>query len=227
MSGIYKWTSPSGKVYIGLANDLKRRKKEFLTNPFNYVYTTYNSAIDNARRKYPDFTQWKYEVLEYCDKKDLSRLEIEYIAKYNSTDKEIGYNLTIGGDGSNGVPWGSEKQIQAAKNKDVRGEKNPMYGHHHTQEVKDFMSKLNTGREKTREQLQKISKPVIQYSKNGRLLKKWDSAAEAANFYGVNKSCIGRVCMGKKKSTCDYIWKYYDKETYLIGIMNNNFKYAA
>ena len=227
MSGIYKWTSPSGKVYIGLANDLKRRKKEFLTNPFNYVYTSYNSAIDNARRKYPNFTQWQYEVLECCGKEDLARLEKEYIAKYNSTDKEIGYNLTIGGDGVKGVPWGSEKQKQAAKNKDIRGEKNPMYGRHHTQEVKDFMSKLNKGRKQTKEQKLKKSKPVIQYSKNGRLLKKWDSATEAANFYGVDKTCIGRVCMGKKKSTCDSIWKYYDKETYLIGIMNNNFKYAA
>ena len=211
MSGIYKWTSPSGKVYIGLANDLEKRKKMFLRDPFKNKYSSPNSKIDNARRKYPDFTQWQYEVLEYCDKEDLARLEMEYIAKYNSTDIKNGYNLTIGGEGVKGQ----------------FGEKNHMYGHHHTQEFKDFISKLNTGRKKTKEQLQKISKPVIQYSKNGRLLKKWDSATEAANFYGVNKTCIGRVCMGKKKSTYGYVWKYYDKETYLIGIMNNHFKSAA
>jgi hypothetical protein len=211
MSGIYMWTSPSGKVYIGLANNLEKRKKMFLRDPFKSKYTSPNSKIDNARRKYPDFTQWQYEVLEYCDKEDLERLEMEYIAKYNSTNKEIGYNLTIGGNGVKGQ----------------FGEKNPMYGRHHTQEMKDFISKLNKGRKQTKEQKLKKSKPVIQYSKNGRLLKKWDSATEAANFYGVDKSCIGRVCMGKKKSTCDSIWKYYDKETYLIGIMNNNFKYAA
>ena len=28
------------------------------------------------------------------------------------------------------------------------------------------------------------------------------------------------------KTVGGYVWKYYDKETYLIGIMNNNFKYA-
>ena len=38
MIGIYKWTSPSGKYYIGQAVDLSRRKKEFTTNPFKYIY---------------------------------------------------------------------------------------------------------------------------------------------------------------------------------------------
>jgi len=63
MTGIYKWTSPSGKYYIGQAINLERRYKEFTTNPFNYVYTSEGSAIDNARRKYSDFTKWNYEIL--------------------------------------------------------------------------------------------------------------------------------------------------------------------
>ena len=208
MSGIYMWTSPSGKVYIGLATDLKRRKKEFLTNPFNYAYTTYDSAIDNARRKYSDFSLWKYEVLVECKKEQLENLEIKFIKQYDSTNKNKGYNLTIGGDGVKGVAWGTEKQIESAKNKDIKGEKNPMFGHHHTQEVKETISKANRGRKKTKEQLLKISKPVSQYTKDGVFIKQWDSATEAANFYGVDKSCIGRVCMGKKKSSCDFVWRY-------------------
>ena len=202
------WTSPSGKVYIGLATDLKRRKKEFLTNPFNYVYTTYDSAIDNARRKYSDFSLWKYEVLAECEKEQLENLEVKFIKQYDSTNKNKGYNLTIGGDGVKGVAWGTEKQIESAKNKDIKGEKNPMFGHHHTQEVKETISKANRGRKKTKEQLLKISKPVSQYTKDGVFIKQWDSATEAAKFYGVDKSCIGRVCMGKKKSSCDFVWRY-------------------
>lgn len=49
-TGIYRWTSPSGKSYIGQAFNLERRKNEFLRNPFQSVYTSANSAIDNARR---------------------------------------------------------------------------------------------------------------------------------------------------------------------------------
>lgn len=54
MTGIYKWTSPSGKYYIGQAINLERRKREFTTNPETYTYTSENSAIDRARRKYSD-----------------------------------------------------------------------------------------------------------------------------------------------------------------------------
>ena len=222
MTGIYKWTSPSGKIYIGLATDLKRRKKEFMTNPFNYAYNTYDSAIDKARRKYPDFTQWNYEILEECNKEELATLEMYYIEKYNSTNSKIGYNSTLGGDGTKGTPWGSPKQIEAAKNKDIRGENNPMYGKHHTQDVKDYISSINKGRKQTKEQKLQKSKPVIQYTLDGYMLKQWDSATDAAEFYGVNKACVGRVCMGKKKSTCEHLWKYYTTDNYLIGKLNNS-----
>ena len=40
----------------------------------------------------------------------------------------------------------------------------------------------------------------------------------------ISKCCKGRYGV---KTVGGYVWKYYDKETYLIGIMNNNFKYAA
>lgn len=69
------------------------------------------------------------------------------------------------------------------------------------------------------------SKSVIQYSKEGILIRKWDSATEAKKEYNI--SHIIECCKGTYKSAGGYVWKYYDKETYLIGIMNNNFKYAA
>ena len=49
-SGIYKWTSPNGKSYIGLSVNLKKRKKQFLK--FKIIYTSKVSAIDNAMQKY-------------------------------------------------------------------------------------------------------------------------------------------------------------------------------
>ena len=84
-TGIYRWASPSGKSYIGQALDLNRRKKEFTTNPFNYSYTSNDSAIDRARKKYPDFTKWDYDILAYADtKEELNDLEIQMIALYLS-----------------------------------------------------------------------------------------------------------------------------------------------
>ena len=55
-SGIYKWTSPSGKYYIGQAVNLRRRKNDFLN--FKRPYTRKGSAIDNAREKYNDASLW-------------------------------------------------------------------------------------------------------------------------------------------------------------------------
>ena len=69
------------------------------------------------------------------------------------------------------------------------------------------------------------SKPVIQYSKEGRLIRKWDSATKAEKEYNIGH--IIECCKGKVKTAGGYVWKYYDLETYLIGVMNNNFKYAA
>ena len=117
MIGIYKWTSPSGKYYIGQAVNLERRKKEFTTNPETYTYTSENSAIDRARRKYSDFTKWNYEILQYCEVDQLDELEIKYINEYNSTNSQLGYNCTKGGDGTKGTKWGTEKQIEALKNR--------------------------------------------------------------------------------------------------------------
>lgn len=39
MTGIYKWTSPSGKAYIGKAINLERRKKRVFNKPTKiYLY---------------------------------------------------------------------------------------------------------------------------------------------------------------------------------------------
>ena len=71
-----------------------------------------------------------------------------------------------------------------------------------------------------------LSKPVIQYSLDGYMLKVWDSISDAQKEVPKTRK-IGACCQGKRNKAGGYVWKYYDKETYLIGLMNNNFKYAA
>lgn len=209
-TGIYKWTSPSGKSYVGQAVDLARRKKEFLTNPFNYTYTSENSAIDRARRKYNDFRKWQYEILEYCTIDELNKKEIEYIANLNTTNSKIGYNSTKGGDGAKGVAWGSPKQIEwAVKLKELmKGENNPNYGKHHTEEAKQKMREARLGTHPSIETLKKISKPVNQYTMDGTFIRTWIGAKQVTKELGINNGSIGKVCQGKKKSAGGYIWRY-------------------
>lgn len=209
MIGIYKWTSPSNKYYIGQAVNLERRKKEFLTNPLKYNYTSENSAIDRARKKYNDFNKWKYEVLIECTFEDLDQLEIYYINLFNSTNSKIGYNSTKGGSGSKGIAWGSEKQKEAIKNRrSYNGNNNPNYGKHHTEETKYKIRKSKLGIKLSEENIIKKSKPIIQYTLEGTFIKEWIGATQAMKQLGIDKASIGRVCKGKNESAGNFKWSY-------------------
>lgn len=94
---IYKYTSPSEKVYIGQTYNEKARRRRF-----NCLSSSYGSAkIDNARRKYgPD--AFEYEVLfaiETEDKellmKELNSKEKYFIEEFDSINS--GYNTLEGG----------------------------------------------------------------------------------------------------------------------------------
>lgn len=212
-TGIYKWTSPSGKYYIGLATNLERRKKEFLTNPNNYTYTSNNSAIDRARIKYSDFKQWQYEILEECSVEQLKEREKHYIKLFDSTNSKNGYNSTLGGDGCFGCKWGTEKQIESLKNRrSYAGELNPNYGNNHTQQTKDKIRESKIGKKLSDETIIKKSKPVNQYTLEGIFIKTWIGASQAMKELGIDKASISRVCNGKKKSAGGFYWSYNNQE---------------
>ena len=93
-SGIYLWKNKiTGKVYIGQAKDLHRRKLQFY-----YYDRTYGGAyIDKARLKYRDTPEvWEYKVLAYCDVDNLNLLESAFISHFKNNNYSL-YNLTTGG----------------------------------------------------------------------------------------------------------------------------------
>jgi hypothetical protein len=54
-----------------------------------------------------------------------------------------------------------------------------------------------------------IRKPgVLQYSKDGKLIKKWSSIIEASRALGIGDSHISQVCKGKRQTTGGFVWKY-------------------
>lgn len=109
---IYRYTSPSGKVYIGQTTQEKRRRKTF--NNLNKSYG--GDKIDSARRKFgPD--NFKYEVIEtlvFRSKEEatvkLDALEEHYINIHNSY--KTGYNMTYGGYTNRGFQYSDEQKRQ-------------------------------------------------------------------------------------------------------------------
>lgn len=101
---IYKYTSPSGKVYIGqtLNEYMRRAMWKNINHPYAGPY------INRARAKY-GYSNFKYDVLislesddESFLREEINRLEKYYIELYDSTNPSKGYNITIGGLGHEG-----------------------------------------------------------------------------------------------------------------------------
>lgn len=96
MKGIYKITSPTGKIYIGQAVNLDNRRKD---------YESYNCKAQrylySSLKKY-GFEQHLFEIIiegEFT-LEELNRLEVKYIKEFNSFRgwTKMGMNLTTGGD---------------------------------------------------------------------------------------------------------------------------------
>lgn len=87
-----------GKVYLGktTSNPPKLRWYSHLSDARTKRKNTY---FYNAIRAHGE-NNFIFEIIAECSTlENLNNLEIDIIAQYNSTDKNIGYNMTPGGDG--------------------------------------------------------------------------------------------------------------------------------
>lgn len=91
MMGIYKITFPNNKIYIGLSNDIRRRMWEHnnekkAKTPCDYAIVKYGKVEE-------------IEIIEFVNNPALlEQRERHWIKYYKSNDRDIGYNLTEGGD---------------------------------------------------------------------------------------------------------------------------------
>ena len=53
-----------------------------------------------------------------------------------------------------------------------------------------------------------VKKPIFQYTKDGKFVARYDSAADAARVLGVNNTHISEAAKGKRKTSNGYIWKF-------------------
>lgn len=132
--GIYKITSPSGKIYIGQSKHCFYRWK--------YHYSKLNCKrqrhLYNSLLKY-GFNKHQFEILEECNVKELNDKEIYWIKYYNSTNKTIGLNIREGGNGK----ITSKETIELMRN-NALGNTN-MLGKTHSDETKKLISKNRKG----------------------------------------------------------------------------------
>lgn len=113
----------NNKIYVG----------QHRSNKFDNTYFGSGNIIKNAINKY-GIDNFTVHLLSWAtDRQDLNNLEKFYICLYNSTNKNIGYNIQIGGQGS---------FISSHRNT-LRGKDNPNYGSKRTPEQKKHLSKAH------------------------------------------------------------------------------------
>lgn len=58
--------------------------------------------------------------------------------------------------------------------------------------------------------IQRVSKPVYQYTLDGKLAKIWPSVMEIVRQLGYSQGTISMCCRGKRPTAYGYVWKYIE-----------------
>ena len=208
---VYKHTTPSGKVYIGITS---RKPKERWDSGWGYFSQSY---FYNAINKY-GWNNIKHEILfNNLTEEEAYIKEKELIKLYKSNIRKYGYNISSGGEKSAfGIKMTKERKqkiSQRLKGRKVndetkqkiskanKGINNGMFGKNHNDKIKQYISEC-------------ASKRVACYDKNDNLIKIYNSIKEATLELTnkINQSSISAVCKGKRKTAYGYKWKYADEE---------------
>ena len=222
---VYKYTSPSGGVYIGQTHN----SIEYRAGRDGYQYKVLNKetgeffqpAIAKAILKY-GWDNFKKEIISSgLTSDEADELEIKLIKEA----KENGecYNICSGGKGVPGAKerkikqytlsgeyiktWDSIKEAESFLNIEraqanivacCQGKRKRAYGYIWRYEEDNTPVKPLTP----------YRHPVCQYTKNGKFVAMYSSLVEAREETGIKETCIGNNLNGWSSSAGGYIWKF-------------------
>jgi group I intron endonuclease len=199
---IYKTTNLlNGKIYIGQHIDKSKKIDNYLGS---------GTILQLAIKKYGE-NNFRKEILEYCEYSDkLNSREVFWISEYKSTNLDIGYNLTDGGDKYLMTDEIKNKISNTIKERGTsKGKNNPMYGVEFTDERKEKYIKTrkenyHNHKYKTKEYRDKISK-ITTGENNPNYNNKWskDKKEKISKYLKDNG-----VHSGEKNSSFGKYGKY-------------------
>jgi group I intron endonuclease len=139
ITGIYKITSPSNKIYIGQSYDILSR-----WNQYKNLQCKKQTHIYNSFKKY-GVENHKFEIVCECDYEQLNDLEIYYIELYQCFNSKFGLNLREGGCVKSKMSEESKQKMSIAK-KGKPSSRKGKKGKPCSEEMKKILSETNKGR---------------------------------------------------------------------------------
>lgn len=177
--GIYKITSPSGKIYIGQSVNILSRKSRYVNLQCEQQIKIYRSIL-----KY-GWVAHTFEIIHECNRNELNNWERHFIILFNTFNSEHGLNLTNGGDSAS-REISEETRIKMRKsllgNKrtlnykydEVRKREihkriqNKKKGYSHSEETRQKISKSHMGIKNSNESIEKMKRTKAERIYNSR-----------------------------------------------------------
>lgn len=203
---VYKHTCPNGKCYIGITGQKP-----------NYRWgrgSGYNTQVFGRAIKKYGWDNITHEILcEGLTLEEAHTKEIEFIAKYQSCDKNYGYNCNLGGEGGLGYKH-SEESKKKMREHTLAMWRDPDERQRMLAHIKS-VSECNRGRKMPRDAVKKttaaLSVKVLQYDKSFTLVKEHSSLMDAARSFGKKtNTLICRACKNPSYTAYGYYWRYKD-----------------
>lgn len=233
MIGIYKITSPSGKVYIGQTTNFTKRK-----NYYKNGAKPYQIRIHNSLQKY-GYDAHSIVLIEQCSVEILNERE-RYWQDFYDVIGENGLNcrLTATNDKSGYLSDELKSKLSESRKKRILSESEKhrlatfWIGRKHSEETKKRMSEMAKGKKKSSEHIAKLpqnqkgkfrpkstqetktkqslnsgkARRVYQYTYDLTYVAEYRSCSEAKRQLGISN--IGDAALGKLKTAGGFKWRY-------------------
>lgn len=198
--GIYKITSPSGKVYIGESSNIKKRI---------YFYKILSchkqSRLHNSLKKY-GWEAHTFEVIEECSIEDLLCRERYWQDFYNVLGENgLNCELTNCGDYKRVLSQISKDKISAANS----GKNNGMFG---KKLSKEYLEKLQSYKHTDEAKLKIKNRSFGENNPNAKLVLNTDTGIfygcvkDAADTLGIKRDTLKQYLNGKRKNKTSFIY---------------------
>lgn len=203
MYTVYSLQTSDGKIYVGVTSDSVSRRWNH-GNGYRFKPELW-AVIQSEGWESVKKTVHAINL----DEKSASEMEQSLIERFHATNSNYGYNSELGG-------VGKSKRLSTEIKRKIGdsqiGALNHNFGTHFSEEHRRKISDSNRGQQRSDETKRRIGRaheiPVNQYTREGVLVRRWDSGKEAAIATDTQPGHIAKVCKGERATAGGYKWAY-------------------